>query len=127
MHSLRTRFITYLLLVALMPIALFYFYSLYSNEDVRKDHIGELLDVAYLVNTGINAFLSNQVKVLEVTAGNLADSTDSGSLNLPVTKFVAAAEHLLDVFDSYSLFLQLDRHGRLLAAAARAMRVSILT
>ncbi|MDT8452056.1 MAG: PAS domain S-box protein [Gammaproteobacteria bacterium] len=122
MHSLRTRFIAYLLLVALIPIALFYFFSLYSNEDVRKDRIGELLEVAYLVNTGINTFLSDQVKVLEVTAGNLAGKNGavSDSPHLPVAESVAVAEQLLSVFDSYSLLLQLDRHGRLLAAAARS-------
>lgn len=124
MHSLRARFITLLLLVALMPIALFYFYSQHLNEVAKEKSIGELLDVAYVVNSGINAFLSDQVKVLEVTAGNLAgkDGTDfgSGSRNLPVAESVAVAEHLLEVFNRYSLLLQLDRHGRLLAAAARS-------
>jgi len=119
-HSLRARFIAFLLLVSLTPVVLFYFYSQHLNEDAREESIGELLDVAYLVNRGINGFLSDQIKLLEVTAGNLAgkDGTDSGSWNLPVAKSVAVAEHLLDVFDSYSLVLQLDRHGRLLAAAA---------
>ncbi len=120
MHSLRTRFTAFLLLVALVPIAVLYYYNLHSNDEIKNELATEILGTAFLVNSEINQFLADRVKLLEVTAGSLAikEGKFSNFQQLPVPEFVDSIERLSDVFDSFSLLLQINRHGRLLAAAA---------
>lgn len=119
-YSLRVRFTACLLLVSLIPIALLYYYNLHSSEEIKGELAAEFLDTAFLVNSGINRFIEDRVKVLEVTAGSLGSKENkfSNLQQLPVPEFIDIAERLTEVFDSFNLILQLDRHGRLLAAAA---------
>ena len=90
-NSLRTRFTAFLLLVALIPIGLLYFYNLYASDEVKDEFAKELLDTAYLINTEINRFIADRVKVLEVTASSLASKEDKYSNldPLPIPEFTA--------------------------------------